>query len=175
MISRPTSFVLMALAAAAGGALFHVSFEVSELDNRLTTLNRDIRDDRDAIHVLRAEWSFLNQPERLEELARRHLDLVPVSGSQLAGSGALPARPNVETPENPARTVLGGLGSAISIQTGAPRTKPDTPDRPVVEVASIQDANTGNVPVVASAEPAVTDSDRSLDDVLREITGPGAQ
>ncbi|MEK9796257.1 MAG: hypothetical protein VW713_05855, partial [Alphaproteobacteria bacterium] len=71
--------------------------------------------------------------------------------------------------------VLGGLGSAISIQTGAPRTKPDTPDRPVVEVAATQDASTGNVPVVASAEPAVTDSDRSLDDVLREITGPGAQ
>ncbi len=175
MTSRPTSFVLMALAAAAGGALFHVSFEVSELDNRLTTLNRDIRDDRDAIHVLRAEWSFLNQPERLEELARRHLDLVPVSGAQLAGSGALPVRSDVETPDSPARMVLEGLGTAISIQAGAPRIKPFAPERPAVEVAATQDASAGIAPVVASAEPAVTDSDRSLDDVLREITGPGAQ
>ncbi len=175
MISRPTSFVLMALAAAAGGALFHVSFEVSELDDRLATLNRDIRDDRDAIHVLRAEWSFLNQPERLEELARRHLDLVPVSGAQLAGPGALPVRPDVETPDSPARNVLEGLGTAISIQAGAPRAKPDAPERPAVEVAATQDASAGIVPVVASAEPAVTGGDRSLDDVLLEITGPGAQ
>ena len=56
---RPTSLVLMLLAAAAGGALFHVSFEVTALDDRLSTLNRDIRTDREAIHVLRAEWGFL--------------------------------------------------------------------------------------------------------------------
>ena len=68
---RPTSLILMVLAATAGGALFQVAFEVSELDDELALLNRDIRTDRDAIHVLRAEWSFLNQPERLEELTRR--------------------------------------------------------------------------------------------------------
>ena len=89
---RPTSLILMVLTAAAGGALFQIAFEVSELDGDLSQLNRDIRKDREAIHVLRAEWSFLNQPERLEELTRRHLDLLPVSGGQLAGSGAVPVR-----------------------------------------------------------------------------------
>jgi len=89
---RPTSAILLVLAAAAGGALFHVSFEVSALDDRLGTLNRDIKSDREAIHVLKAEWSFLNQPERIEELARRHLDLTPVSGKQLTGAGTLPVR-----------------------------------------------------------------------------------
>ncbi len=175
MISRPTSFVLMALAATAGGALFHVSFEVSALDDRLATLNHEIRDDRDAIHVLRAEWSFLNQPERLEELARRHLDLLPVSGAQLAGPGALPIRPDVETPDdNPARTVLEGLGTAISIQAGAPRTKPDAPDRPAIEIAATPEVAPVAVPAVASAERAGAAGERSLDDVLREISGPGA-
>ena len=81
---RPTSLILMVLVAAASGTLFQVAFEVSELDDELAQLNRDIRADRDAIHVLRAEWSFLNQPGRLEELTRRHLDLLPTSGSQIA-------------------------------------------------------------------------------------------
>ena len=157
---RPTSAILLILAAASGGALFHVSFEVSELDDRLATLNRDITSDREATHVLRAEWSFLNQPERIEELARRHLDLVPVSGAQLTGAGTLPVRPDRELVEpridnsiNPDRTIL--------LHAGAPRTKPAAPDRQaIIPVSSAPSDH-------AAAETAITH--RSLDDVLREI------
>jgi hypothetical protein len=72
---RPASCVLLLLAACAGAALFHVSFDVSALDDRLTELNRGIVADQEALHVLRAEWSFLNQPARIEELSQRYLDL----------------------------------------------------------------------------------------------------
>lgn len=170
MISRPTSFVLMALAAAAGGVLFHVSFEVSELDDRLATLNHEIRNDRDAIHVLRAEWSFLNQPERLEELARRHLDLMPVSGAQLTGPGALPVRPDSEIPADGMRPAIEGLGTPIVAEAGAPRAKPAIPKRGVVTVATAPTI----VSATASADQTASAGTRSLDDVLREITGPGA-
>ena len=158
---RPTSLILLALAAAAGGALFHVSFEVSELDDRLAQLNKDIRDDREAIHVLRAEWSFLNQPERLEELARRHLDLMPVSGDQLTGAGTLPVRPETESPALSPGEDPKELGTAIKLLTGAPRTKPSAPARPATQ--------TQVVPVATA--PA---SGRSLDDVLTEIVASGA-
>lgn len=152
---RPTSVVLLILAAAAGGALFHVSFEVSALDDRLGTLNHDIKSDREAIHVLRAEWSFLNQPERIEELARRHLDLTPVSGKQLTGAGALPVRPELELPE-PQIDNNQNIDRAILLDVGAPKTKPVAPQRPVV------------IPVARRI--AKTDiATRSLDDVLREI------
>ncbi|MBO6782171.1 MAG: hypothetical protein JJ899_02700 [Alphaproteobacteria bacterium] len=163
---RPTSLVLLALAAAAGGALFHVSFEVSALDDRLAALNKDIRDDREAIHVLRAEWSFLNQPERLEELARRHLDLMPVAGNQLTGAGALPVRPEPAAPDAAPDGDTTGLGTAIRLLAGTPRSKPSAPDLP----ADRPSARPGVVPVVATPAP----SERSLDDVLREISAPGA-
>ncbi len=160
---RPTSCILLILAAAAGGALFRISFEVSELDDRLGNLNRDIRSDREAIHVLRAEWSFLNQPDRLEELARRHLDLQPVSGTQLTGAGTLPVRPDDAQPENTLHDDPTGLGRAIDLHAGAPRVKPAAPVRPAV------------LPVV-SAPVQRADVSRSLDDVLREIveTGPSS-
>lgn len=141
---RPTSLILMVLAAAAGGALFQIAFEVSELDDELARLNRDIRADRDAIHVLRAEWSFLNQPARLEELARRYLDLLPASGSQIAGTGAVPVRREGTLP--PAASDISGVVTPASIPVAAPREKPAAPDR---------------------HSPA--DLVRSLDDVLREV------
>ncbi|MCX8230472.1 MAG: hypothetical protein OTJ45_01460 [Alphaproteobacteria bacterium] len=122
---RPTSAILLILAAAAGGALFHISFEVSELDDRLGTLNRDIRSDREAIHVLRAEWSFLNQPDRLEELARRHLDLQPVTGSQLTSASALPPRPEHALPGLKPHDDLTGLGTVIGLHADVSRSLDD--------------------------------------------------
>ena len=156
---RPTSLVLMLLAAAAGGALFHVSFEVTALDDRLSTLNRDIRTDREAIHVLRAEWSFLNQPERLEELARRHLDLQPVSGAQLTGADTLPIRPDSIAPSLKAQDDPSGLNTAIALHAGAPKAKPTAPSQPkVVNVATTATHNVHDIPQA-----------RSLDDILRDV------
>lgn len=152
---RPTSVVLLILAAAAGGALFHVSFEVSELDDRLGTLNRGIKTDREAIHVLRAEWSFLNQPDRIEELARRHLDLSPVSGKQLTGAGTLPVRPELKLPE-PQIDNGQNIDRRILLHAGAPKIKPAAPLRPTI------------IPV-ASRTAKADIANRSLDDVLREI------
>jgi len=155
---RPTSLILMALAAAAGGALFQVAFEVSELDDELARLNRDIRTDRDAMHVLRAEWSFLNQPERLEELTRRHLDLLPVTGEQIAGTGAVPVLPQDELPTTGSN--IAGVVTPAAIPAAAPRAKPAAPRAPVMRVAEkVNRADLG----------------RSLDDVLREVmTTPAA-
>jgi hypothetical protein len=150
---RPTSLILMVLAAAAGGALFQVAFEVSALDDELAQLNRDIRADREAIHVLRAEWSFLNQPERLEELTRRHLDLLPASGSQIAGTGAVPVMP---------QNAPAAAGSNIAVTpaaavVAAPKAKPAAPvARATAPRPSVRTESRANLV-------------RSLDDVLREV------
>lgn len=153
---RPTSLILMVLAAAAGGALFQVAFEVSELDDELARLNTDIRSDRDAIHVLRAEWSFLNQPERLEELTRRHLDLLPVSGAQIAGTGAVPVLPQQDLPTTGSN--IAGVVTPAAIPTASPaatpRAKPAAPAPRMTRVAE----KTNRADLV-----------RSLDDVLRKV------
>ncbi len=90
MIRPPIA--LVALAALAGGALFHIAFQVSALEDRLALLNDEIRAERDTIHVLRAEWTHLNQPERLADLSVRYLGMEPVTVASVANVDAVPRR-----------------------------------------------------------------------------------
>jgi len=70
------------LAAAIGLCLFLVKYEVQDLEDQLAGINRTIALDREAIHVLKAEWSHLNEAERLKLLADRYLDLGPLKTGQ---------------------------------------------------------------------------------------------
>ena len=56
-------------------------------------LHAEIREQRDAIAVLRAEWSKLDAPSRLQGLAERHLPLKPLSATQYNTLKNLPQRP----------------------------------------------------------------------------------
>ena len=53
---------------------------------------RSIAKEAEAIRVLKAEWSYLNQPERLQALARRHLTLGPTAAAQIVVLANLPER-----------------------------------------------------------------------------------
>lgn len=62
--------------------IYELKHETRTLDQRVTELRQSIRSERDAVAVLRAEWSHLNRPERIEKLARKHLGLKPLKASQ---------------------------------------------------------------------------------------------
>lgn len=88
---RPAVLLWAALVVAAGLLLYKVKHDVRELEEELAGLNRAIQERRDRIHVLEAEWSLLNEPERLRDLATRHLALAPLRADQLArASEAVP-------------------------------------------------------------------------------------
>jgi cell division protein FtsL len=63
--------------------IYQVKYETRALDAEIATLNRQIDEERDAIAVLRAEWSLLNRPERIERLAKKYLKLAPAKPVQL--------------------------------------------------------------------------------------------
>jgi hypothetical protein len=91
MISRATLFWLL-LTALVGYGLFHVKYEVMALEEELIRLNAATLREQNQIHVLEAEWSYLNQPSRLEEFNERHLHLKPIAPEQYGTIAALPPR-----------------------------------------------------------------------------------
>ncbi|MBM3564706.1 MAG: hypothetical protein FJX42_01160 [Alphaproteobacteria bacterium] len=89
---RATTALFVVLAGVLSFGLYVIKHGVIDLESRLTQINREIARDQKAIHVLKAEWSFLNEPSRLEDMARRHLGMAPSGGGQFGTLIALPAR-----------------------------------------------------------------------------------
>lgn len=92
MIGR-TTFLWLLLAALAGYGLFQVKYQVVSLEEELARLNAATLREQNQIHVLEAEWSYLNQPQRLEELNERFVHLKPINPVQFAGIASIPMRP----------------------------------------------------------------------------------
>ena len=66
-----------------GFFLYQVKYKVQALEEELRTTNNQILENQDALHVLQAEWQYLNNPERLESLNKKHLKLQPLQAEQL--------------------------------------------------------------------------------------------
>lgn len=116
-MSRLLFLLFVAAAAGVAGLLFQVKYEVQDLERELAGVNRQILADQEAVHVLQAEWSYLNQPARIAELSRRHLGLGPMQPEQVAGIAALPPRPED----------FGYAQAALETAEPEPRRRPATP------------------------------------------------
>lgn len=82
-MKRYSLLMWIVIFGASAVGLFHIKHNVQNLKRDIIEVNRQLDADNDAIHVLRAEWSYLNQPERLRTLAARHLDLAPIEVAQI--------------------------------------------------------------------------------------------
>ena len=83
---RQSTIALVLLTVAVGIGLFLIKYRVQGLEAELKNLNRNIAKDRELIHVLKAEWSHFNEPDRLRGLAGRHLDMIPIQSGQVLES-----------------------------------------------------------------------------------------
>ncbi len=91
-MTRVAGILFFLTAAGAALFLFHIKQEVRELEEELGIAHRNILRHQEAIQVLRTEWSYLNRPARIAELAERHLDLQPLVARQFVGFEDIPYR-----------------------------------------------------------------------------------
>jgi cell division protein FtsL len=82
--------VLLVLAAAY---VYEIKFESTLRAERVAKMRGDVQRERDAIGALRAEWATLENPARIQGLARRHLHLRPAEATQYDALDKLPERP----------------------------------------------------------------------------------
>ena len=151
------------LIAGAAGVLFHVSYDVTSLEDDLSALNRDIVREQEAIRVLRAEWSYLNQPERLRNLAEELTSLVPIAPAQVIESATVLPMP-LPTPDlvaadpaNPVdmELVLARIVGAEDPSLQAIVLPPRTPERrPLAATATTPPAAPPATAVDTPEEPA---------------------
>ena len=96
MIGRIVNVALVL--AMVGGAVvtYNLKHEAEKAATRVSRLHIGIAKEREAIAFLKAEWSMLSQPGRLQQLIARYQDhfrLEPFSANQVATLDEIPLRP----------------------------------------------------------------------------------
>lgn len=128
---RGATILWAILAVIAGTALFLLKYEVQAQEERLRDLRKDIVETEEGIHVLKAEWSYLNEPMRLREQAERHLGLKPMQPKQIVSIASLPmATPQAAPPPMAAAPPTNTMPNTAPVAapgplpTAAPAPKP---------------------------------------------------
>lgn len=102
-------FAITAIIVVATWA-YRVNYDVQDALGRVADLRREIAREHEAIVVQRAEWAYLNRPERLRELAElnfKALQLMPLLPEHFAApeSAAYPMSPEAITIEQAVASV----------------------------------------------------------------------
>jgi hypothetical protein len=141
---RPATALCMVLAAASGLYLYQVKQRTRMLDRAIAATVKETQAAGQRIGVLKAEWTLLNQPDRLSELAQRYLALKPVAPGQFVTAADLDQRLASLAPAGPAAEE-----TQQDSQEAKPIEKPITEnERKPATVAVIQ-------PVPAKPQPAL--------------------
>ncbi|MGY3617501.1 cell division protein FtsL [Bradyrhizobium sp. USDA 10063] len=90
---RILHFLVIGFLVVCAAYVYRIKMESTARTERVLRLNAEIREQRDAIAALRAEWAKLDAPLRLQGLAERHLALKPLSANQYDSLKNLPERP----------------------------------------------------------------------------------
>ena len=93
------------LAVTASAAfVFQVKYRSEAVAERVADLRRAVDEEREAISPLKAEWSYLIQPSRVQDLIERYqarFELVPVMPEQVGTFADLPMRRSVVPADTP--------------------------------------------------------------------------
>jgi hypothetical protein len=94
----------------AAAYVYRIKMESVARTESVLRLHADIRAQRDAIAALRAEWTRLDSPQRLQGLVERHLPLKPIVATQYDQLKSLPERPpNFNRDPDPIGSMISNL------------------------------------------------------------------
>ncbi|MCC9620236.1 hypothetical protein LPB41_00920 [Thalassospira sp. MA62] len=89
-MTRAVTIIGLVLTIMIGTGTYWVSHQVERLEKQYANIQSDILAEQENIHVLEAEWSYLNNPERIERLSQQYLSLRQIDVVQMANIDSLP-------------------------------------------------------------------------------------
>lgn len=93
MILRILNFVVIGALVLAAAYVYRIKYEATAQAEYLAKLRIQVRHERDQIADLRARWGELDDPARIQDLAKRFLKLQTVVPTQFNSLDHLPDQP----------------------------------------------------------------------------------
>jgi cell division protein FtsL len=83
MVNKKSSIFFSFLIFAFGSWLFYLKYTVISIEERIRHAKKELIVERKNHHILKAEWKTLTTPERIQQLAMKHLNMRQIEPSQL--------------------------------------------------------------------------------------------
>ncbi len=115
---RVLNIVLVVAVIGLSIGLYDIKYRAEAAEKRANQIERDIASEQEGIRVLRAEWSYLNQPERIQELAKRYTTLEPLKAAQIGSFADVPMPHKADDFYSPTRKPLGGYAGVAPADLG---------------------------------------------------------
>ncbi len=126
---RPITCVGFVLACASGLYLYQAKHRVNVIDQEIARTVHATDTTREQIRLLHAEWTLLNQPDRLQKLADQFLSLKPTTPGQFTSLADLdsrlpPVQPDAPPPAPPASAANEAIAAATPALSAEPAPAP---------------------------------------------------
>ncbi|TAE83550.1 MAG: hypothetical protein EAZ74_00575 [Alphaproteobacteria bacterium] len=63
--------------------LYELKYQVHTAHETTLKLERELRHEREQLHMAEVEWTYVSRPERVAALAQTHLQLTPIAPEQI--------------------------------------------------------------------------------------------
>ena len=120
---RLLNILVIGALIVAASYVYKIKFDSTLQAERVAKVRGELRQERNAIAVLRAEWARLDTPGRIQGLADRHLSLRRMEPTQFDALDRLPERPAVAPDADPIGAMLAPAAPDMtgSVSPAAPR------------------------------------------------------
>jgi len=91
---RLISVAAIVLAVGSSFGLYQLKYQTAIAEREAGKLKAQVAKEEEMVHVLRAEWNYLNRPENLQAMVEKHLpEMREVKPAQLVDMSEIPYRP----------------------------------------------------------------------------------
>lgn len=93
---RLSTFIFIIMIVVGAFMLYSVKYRVQDLRAQVVDTERELKAEKEMLHVVAAEWAYLNRPERLQSLANKYITSSRVTVDQVAEIEAIPFPTHME-------------------------------------------------------------------------------
>jgi hypothetical protein len=115
-MNRFVNSILIAIMLVGAAVTYNMKYKAESAADHVARLQNEIAKEKEAIQALRAEWSMLDQPGRLQALVDRHADyfkLQPFAPDQFVTVDQIPQKPAATDPIGDLAGVAAGATGSI--------------------------------------------------------------
>lgn len=80
---RRSLALLLIVCAVYGIGIYNLKYRVAHLESRLTAAQRQVIAEKESIHILNAELSYITRPDQIGKMASKYLQLSPIPVKQI--------------------------------------------------------------------------------------------